>query len=127
MVKKYYDNVDIDVEKERLITAVDNRQSYFIKDLPEDVVAVLQKGPQGPSRPELDHLMRDRGMDKEDHQKRLASLLADVFNDTEAALLFMMRPHPQLDNETPGCAVVTESGCRAVEDIIRKGLHGLPV
>ena len=43
MVKKYYDNVDIDVEKERLITAVDNRQSYFIKDLPEDVVAVLQK------------------------------------------------------------------------------------
>ena len=42
MVKKYYDNVDIDVEQKRLITAADNRQSYFIKDLPEDAVALLQ-------------------------------------------------------------------------------------
>ena len=67
-------------------------------------------------------------MATEEFQQRLPSLLADVFgNDTEAALLFMMRPHPQLDNETPGCAVVTETGCRVVQDIIQKGLHGLPV
>ena len=28
-------------ELERLITAADNRQTYFIKDLPEDAIAAL--------------------------------------------------------------------------------------
>lgn len=66
-------------------------------------------------------------MDKEDYQKRLALLCADVFgNDTAAAVLFMMTPHPQLNNETPGGVAATESGCSAVEKIIQQGLHGLP-
>ena len=47
-------------ELERLITAADNRRSYFIKDLPKDAIAALQKGPQAPTRPELDHFMKDQ-------------------------------------------------------------------
>ena len=47
------------VELERLITAADNRQTYFIKDLPDDAIAALEKGPQAPSRPELNHLMEE--------------------------------------------------------------------
>ena len=48
-------------ELERLITAADNRQSYFIQDLPEDAIAALEKGPQAPTRPELDSLMDNKG------------------------------------------------------------------
>ena len=45
------------VELEWLITAADNRQSYFIKDLPQDAIEAFERGPQAPARPELDHLM----------------------------------------------------------------------
>ena len=48
------------VELERLITAADNRQSYFVEDLPTDAVAAFGRGPQAPLRPELDHLMEGR-------------------------------------------------------------------
>lgn len=47
-------------ELERLITAADNRQSYFVEDLPADAVAAFKRGPQAPPRPELDHLMQDQ-------------------------------------------------------------------
>ena len=48
------------VELERLTTAADNRQSYFVEDLPTDAVAAFGRGPQAPLRPELDHLMEGR-------------------------------------------------------------------
>ena len=48
------------IEFERLITNADNRQSYFTRDLPADAVEALEKGPQSPDRPELDHLMKNR-------------------------------------------------------------------
>ena len=67
-------------------------------------------------------------MDKEKYQHRLASLCAEAFSgDTAAAVLFMMRPHPELLNETPSNAAATESGALAVEKIIWKGVHGFPV
>jgi len=47
------------VDLARLITDADNRQSYFIRDLPADAIAALENGPQAPDRPELDHLMED--------------------------------------------------------------------
>lgn len=47
-------------ELERLITAADNRQSYFIMELPEDAIAALEEGPQTHARPELDHLIEDQ-------------------------------------------------------------------
>jgi len=64
---------------------------------------------------------------EEDFQQRLAALCADAFdNDTAAAVLFMIRRHPELQNKSPGSAAVTESGALAVEKILKKGLHGLP-
>ena len=43
-------------------------------------------------------------MDKEDYQQRLADLCAIAFdNDTAAAVLFMMKVHPELKNKSPGC------------------------
>ena len=48
------------VDLEQIISAADNRQCYFIRDLPADAIAALEKGPQTLSRPELDHLMKDR-------------------------------------------------------------------
>ena len=63
----------------------------------------------------------------EDCQQRLAALLAEAFgNDTTAAVMFMMRPHPQLQNKTPDSAVATEAGCHEVEKIIQSGMNGLP-
>lgn len=48
------------VELERLISAADNRQSYFINELPQEAIEALEQGPQAPARPELDHLMCDK-------------------------------------------------------------------
>lgn len=45
------------VELERLITTLDNRQSYYIKDLPQEAIRAILSGPQLPVRPWLDHLM----------------------------------------------------------------------
>lgn len=44
-------------ELERLITAIDKRQSYFVEKLPSAAIAALTSGPQAPTRPELDHLV----------------------------------------------------------------------
>jgi len=67
-------------------------------------------------------------MSIEEYQRHLASLLGDVFsNDAAAAVMFLMRPHPELQNKAPGCVVATVSGCREVERIIQKGAHGHPV
>ena len=67
-------------------------------------------------------------MDKEEYQQHLAKLCAETFGDnTAAAVLFMIRPHPELQNRAPGCTAVTESGAKAVEEIIQRGRHGLPV
>ncbi len=46
-------------ELERLITAIDKRQSYFVKDLPSEAIVALNGSPQAPTSPELDHLMSD--------------------------------------------------------------------
>jgi uncharacterized protein (DUF2384 family) len=38
-----------------------------------------------------------------------------------------MTPHPELDNRVPFDVALTEIGGREVEDVIERGLHGLPV
>ena len=50
--------IDAD-ELERLITVADNRQSYFVKDLPQDAIKAFERAPQAPARPELDHLVKN--------------------------------------------------------------------
>lgn len=46
------------VEFERLVTAADNRQSYYIEDLPQDAIEAINSGPPATGRPWLDHLMK---------------------------------------------------------------------
>ena len=57
---------------------------------------------------------------------RLYALLLSVFDDRAAATRFLMSPHPELDNRTPFDVALTEIGGREVEEVIERGLHGLP-
>ena len=67
-------------------------------------------------------------MDEESFHQDLAKLCAEAFgDDTEAAVLFMIRPHPELHYRTPGSIAVTEAGARAVAEVIQRGLYGLPI
>jgi len=57
---------------------------------------------------------------------RLYALALSVFEDQAAAAQFMRNPHPELDACTPFDVALTEIGGREVEEIIERGLHGLP-
>jgi len=57
---------------------------------------------------------------------RLYAMVLDAFADASAATRFMMRPHPELENRSPFETALTEIGGRAVEEVIERGLHGLP-
>lgn len=47
----------IDVDEYERLKAYDTRQAFYPHELPDEMKAQLEKGYQGPSRPELDHLM----------------------------------------------------------------------
>ena len=57
---------------------------------------------------------------------RLYALALSVFDDAETAARFMANPHPELGDRAPFEAALTEIGGREVEEIIERGLHGLP-
>ena len=57
---------------------------------------------------------------------RLYAMALSVFDDAEAATHFMSNTHPELDGRTPFEAALTEIGGREVEEVIERGLHGLP-
>ena len=57
---------------------------------------------------------------------RLYAMALAVFDDTEAAARFLANPHPELDDRAPFEAALTEIGGREVEEVIERGLHGLP-
>lgn len=57
---------------------------------------------------------------------RLYAMALDAFADPAAATRFMMRSHPELDSRSPFETALTELGGRAVEEVIERGLHGLP-
>jgi len=57
---------------------------------------------------------------------RLYALALAVFEDRDAAKRFLMNPHPELDGRTPFDVALTEIGGREVEEVIERGLHGLP-
>ena len=57
---------------------------------------------------------------------RLYAMALSVFDDAEAAARFMANPHPELDDRAPFEAALTEIGGREVEEVIQRGLHGLP-
>ncbi|WP_442582294.1 type II toxin-antitoxin system Phd/YefM family antitoxin [Mesorhizobium sp. ASY16-5R] len=45
-------------EEFRRLKAFDTRQVFYPQELPEDVLAELEKGYQGEPTPQLDHLMK---------------------------------------------------------------------
>jgi len=57
---------------------------------------------------------------------RLYALALSVFEDSAAAIRFLANPHPELDDRAPFEVALTEIGGREVEEVIERGLHGLP-
>lgn len=57
---------------------------------------------------------------------RLYAMALSVFDEPQAAARFMANPHPELDDRTPFETALTEIGGREVEEVIERGLHGLP-
>jgi len=57
---------------------------------------------------------------------RLYALVFSVFESRDASTRFLMTPHPELDDRSPLDVALTEIGGRQVEEVIARGLHGLP-
>ncbi len=58
---------------------------------------------------------------------RVFALAATIWREGDEARRFMNAPHPELDNRTPLEVAMTEIGARQVEEVLERGLHGLPV
>lgn len=50
--------VVLSVEEFRRLKALDTRRAYYPHELPDDILAELEKGYQGEPTPHLDHLMK---------------------------------------------------------------------
>ncbi|MEM6483881.1 MAG: antitoxin Xre/MbcA/ParS toxin-binding domain-containing protein [Pseudomonadota bacterium] len=57
---------------------------------------------------------------------RLVAMATSAFEDDDEAARFMNEPHPELGGESPFEVALTEPGGRLVEEVIERGLHGLP-
>jgi len=58
---------------------------------------------------------------------RVTALANWVWEDEAHAQRFLWTPHPELDGRRPIEAALTELGAREVEEVLQRGLHGLPV
>ena len=56
----------------------------------------------------------------------LHTLALETFGNEQAASKFLLSGHPQLEGQSPFEAALTEAGGKSVEEIIWRGLHGLP-
>ena len=57
---------------------------------------------------------------------RLYAMALAVFEDADAATRFLANSHPELGDRAPFEVALTEVGGREVEEVIERGLHGLP-
>ena len=57
---------------------------------------------------------------------RLYALALSAFEDGGAAAQLLTTPHDELNGRTPFDVALTEPGGREVEELIERGLHGLP-
>lgn len=73
-----------------------------------------------------DHLNAAHGQ-KAERLARVFAMAEAAWGDEEEARRFMNTPHPELGGRTPLAAAMTELGARQIEEIIERGLHGLPV
>ena len=53
-------------------------------------------------------------------------LAMSAFQDSNDAARFLANRHPELNNRVPLEVALTEVGGREVEEVIERGLHGLP-
>ena len=58
---------------------------------------------------------------------RVAAMARWIWEDDERARAFLWRPHPELRGRRPIDAALTELGAREVEEVLQRGVHGLPV
>jgi putative toxin-antitoxin system antitoxin component (TIGR02293 family) len=58
---------------------------------------------------------------------RVTALALWVWEDSHKAQEFLWRPHPELGGRRPIQAALSELGAREVEEVIERGVHGLPV
>jgi putative toxin-antitoxin system antitoxin component (TIGR02293 family) len=58
---------------------------------------------------------------------RITALVQWVWEDDERAQRFLWTPHPELGGRRPIEVALTELGAREVEEVVQRGLHGLPV
>jgi putative toxin-antitoxin system antitoxin component (TIGR02293 family) len=58
---------------------------------------------------------------------RITALVQWVWADEKIAREFLWRPHSELNGRRPIEVALTELGAREVEEVIERGLHGLPV
>jgi len=58
---------------------------------------------------------------------RITALVQWIWEDDRKAQEFLWRPHPELGGRRPIQAALTELGAREVEEVIERGVHGLPV
>lgn len=67
-----------------------------------------------------------QGSETTERIARLYALLQSVFLDEREAVQFLMTSHAELDGRVPFEVALTEIGGRQVEELIERGLHGLP-
>lgn len=58
---------------------------------------------------------------------RIYAMARALWQDDRTAQRFLLSPHPELRGKPPLDAALTEIGGRQVEEIIERGMHGLPV
>jgi len=58
---------------------------------------------------------------------RVAAMARWVWEDDQKARQFLWRTHPELRGRRPIDVALTELGAREVEEILARGIHGLPV
>jgi putative toxin-antitoxin system antitoxin component (TIGR02293 family) len=58
---------------------------------------------------------------------RIYAMARALWQDDRAAQRFLFSPHPELRGKSPLDAALTEIGGRQVEEVIERGMHGLPV
>ncbi len=57
---------------------------------------------------------------------RLYAIMLAVFGEPAATVRFLAGTHPELGDRAPLEVALTEIGSREVEEVIERGLHGLP-
>jgi putative toxin-antitoxin system antitoxin component (TIGR02293 family) len=63
---------------------------------------------------------------KAERLARVFAMAEAIWQDAAEARRFMSTPHPELAERTPLDVAMTEIGARQVEEVLERGLHGLP-